>query len=88
MHSNVMPNARIYASDGKELGTVKEVRGDYFKVDAPMKPDYWLPCDIVTGQTGDSLTTAFASNQISGYKHEEPPRAAAGAPPGGAGFQR
>ena len=35
----------VYGADGGELGTVKEVRGEYFKVDAPMQPDYWLRAD-------------------------------------------
>jgi len=35
----------VYSADGSELGTVKEVRGAYFKVDAPMQPDYWLRMD-------------------------------------------
>jgi uncharacterized protein (TIGR02271 family) len=37
-----MTGQRVYSSDGSELGTVKEVRGAYFKVNAPMQPDYWL----------------------------------------------
>jgi len=35
----------VYGANGEELGTVKEVRGEYFKVDASMQPDYWLRAD-------------------------------------------
>jgi hypothetical protein len=36
------PGDIVFASDGKECGAVKEVRGGYFHVDAPMRRDYWL----------------------------------------------
>ena len=32
----------VYSQDGEQLGTVKEVRGSAFTVDAPRQPDYWL----------------------------------------------
>jgi hypothetical protein len=39
----------VLTSDGSELGKVKEVMGDCFKVDAPMAPDYWLGIDTIEG---------------------------------------
>jgi uncharacterized protein (TIGR02271 family) len=47
-----MIGQRVYSSDGSELGTVKEVRGAYFKVDAPMQPDYWLRTDTCRSDGG------------------------------------
>ena len=46
MHSNLMNGTTIYAADGKELGTVKEIRGAYFKVD---QLDYAKPAVILAG---------------------------------------
>ena len=44
----------IFTADRERLGVVKEVSGNYFKVNAPMQPDYWLPArqivDIEEGQ--------------------------------------
>ena len=39
----------VFTADGDEIGRVKEIRGRYFKVDAPMRPDYWLIYDVLTG---------------------------------------
>jgi hypothetical protein len=86
MHADAMPNARIFASDGKALGTVKEVRGAYYKVDAPMKPDYWLHCDTVRTNLGDSLTTSFPAARLADYKQPEPEAAMTGAGTGRSGM--
>ena len=42
----------VHARDGQVVGHVKEVRGDLFKVSAPMQPDYWLSAKLV-GSIGD-----------------------------------
>lgn len=39
---------RVFSADGDQLGTVSEVEGNCFKVDAPFQPDYWLSFDSVT----------------------------------------
>jgi len=41
MNSNIVGQP-VYNEQGHELGTVKEVRGGYIKVDARMQPDYWV----------------------------------------------
>lgn len=61
----------VFTVDGDKLGEVKEVRGDYFKVDAQMQPDYWLACECIRGGgpvTGDRVTVGFAKNQLDNYK--------------------
>ena len=32
----------VISVDGEEIGVVKEVREDFFKVDVPRRPDFWL----------------------------------------------
>lgn len=61
----------IYTSDGSKLGTVKEVEGTYFKVDAPMQPDYWLSSDCVRGGTGASnrVDLTFDKSELDTYKY-------------------
>lgn len=34
--------ARVMSADGKQLGRVKEIGEDRFKVDAHLRPDFWL----------------------------------------------
>jgi hypothetical protein len=43
--------AAVITRDGRDLGRVKQVRGDRFKVAAPMQPDYWLSCEHVAAAT-------------------------------------
>ena len=38
---------RVVTADGKDLGLVKEIKPDCFKVDARWAPDYWLGTEIV-----------------------------------------
>jgi uncharacterized protein (TIGR02271 family) len=45
MNTGLREGMPVYDMAGKELGTVKEVRGDEVKIDAPMQPDYWVRAD-------------------------------------------
>ena len=62
----------VYTSDGSKLGTVKEVEGTYFKVDAAMQPDYWLSCDCVRGGMGGSnrVDLMFGKSELDTYKQK------------------
>lgn len=71
--SNIATGAEVYTLDGEKLGKVKTVRSDYFKVDAPMKPDYWLRCDCVNGgagYAGDPITVAFSKDRLDEFKYD------------------
>jgi hypothetical protein len=37
----------VVTADGKELGLVKEIKAERFKVDVRWAPDYWLGTDVV-----------------------------------------
>ena len=62
MNQRIMEGQPVYDADGNELGTVKEVRGSYFKVDAPMAKDFWLRTDALsaTGADGGIVVTSGA----------------------------
>ena len=60
----------VYTTDGSKLGTIKEVQGAYFKVDAAMAPDYWLGTDCVRGSTGTRVNVAFEKDQLDKFKRE------------------
>lgn len=62
--------ARVITADGGELGTVKETRSDGFKVDAAMKPDYWLSCDFIQDSTANSVQLSVREDRLDSAKIE------------------
>lgn len=62
----------VKTADDKELGKVKEVAGDCFKVDAPMAPDYWLANDAVSAASGDGIKLKYGRDELDGAKQEGP----------------
>jgi hypothetical protein len=70
--SGLMEGAPVVTMDGEQLGTVKEVRGRCFKVDAPMAPDYWLGVDNVSSGAGGQVVLRFNKDQLGDYKMGEP----------------
>ena len=63
----------VCTRDGDELGTVKEVRSTAFKVDAPAKPDYWLPTHCLSSaSTASRLFVEADKNRIGDLKVDEP----------------
>ena len=67
-----MVGAAIYTEDGEELGILKEVRGRFFKVDAPMQPDFWLSDDCLGPTSGSDVRLRISKDRIGDYKTEEP----------------
>jgi hypothetical protein len=67
-----MPGAAVIAADGARLGTVAETSGSYFRVDAPMRRDYWLSCDQVTTSDLHEVTLAIARGDVDGCKLDQP----------------
>jgi hypothetical protein len=70
--ANVMIGSHVFTSDGDDLGTVKELWGGYFKVDAPMKPDFWLSTSHVGTATADRIHMSFTKDQLGDFKTESP----------------
>ncbi len=67
---NIPIGSEVYTLDGDKLGSVKEVRDTYFKVDSSMKPDYWLSSECIRGGygTGSRLTVSFDKSHLGDYK--------------------
>ena len=63
---------RVVTSDGEELGKVKEISGDCFKVDAPMQPDYWLSSDSVASNAGGNVVLTFTKSGLGDAKQDGP----------------
>lgn len=64
----VNPGIPVMTSDGKELGTIKEVADQSFKVDAPMRPDFWLARNTILSSTPERVTMSFESDAIDNYR--------------------
>jgi hypothetical protein len=59
---------RVRSSDGEDIGQVKEILGRYFKIDAPMAPDYWLPRSVVRSADQSELVLDITREELGGYE--------------------
>ena len=62
--------AEVTTADGDTLGTVKDVSGSCFKVDASMRPDYWLGTDCIASSTGGVVRLTLTKDRLSEAKDE------------------
>lgn len=60
--------ARVMTADGKQLGTVKEVRADRFLVDVRWAPDYWLSTDVIGDGSQEVLQLTVTKSEIGSAK--------------------
>jgi hypothetical protein len=58
----------VHTFDGQRLGLVKEVTATGIKVDAPLRPDYWLSRDRVLSFTNERVTMDFNHDDL--FRHE------------------
>lgn len=64
--------APVFTSDGNELGKVKEVAGTCFKVDASMRPDYWLGNDCITSSSTSEVRLNIPKDRVGDMKVDGP----------------
>jgi hypothetical protein len=62
----------VYTADGDKLGTVKELAGSAFKVNAHLQPDYWLSFSCVRAATPERVELAFPKDRLGDYKQDNP----------------
>jgi hypothetical protein len=70
-YSRELLGMAVFTADGESLGRVKAVDGGYFAVDVSLRPDYWLPMDLihtVTTVVGLTITQA----EIAAHKLDLP----------------
>lgn len=70
MHTNLLINTPVFTADDEEIGKVAEVRGSLFKVNARMRPDYWLPCDAIESSEAAGVRLAFTKDVITEHQRE------------------
>lgn len=62
----------VFTRDGHELGTVKEAGTRAFKVDAPMRADYWLSIGHIAASATTRVVLAFDREQLDDYTLDDP----------------
>ena len=60
------------SSDGEQLGKVAEVRGDLFRVDTSMAPDFWLQRSCVSWADASYVRIAYAASDVQSHKVRAP----------------
>jgi hypothetical protein len=73
---DLVPNegTTVITADGEKLGTVGEIQGSYFKVEAAMRSDYWLPTTIVSSVSSSDGVTILSvlKSFVDEYKFQRP----------------
>jgi hypothetical protein len=64
--------AEIFTRDNDQIGRVREVRGDHFKVSVARQPDYWLPQTTIASTEGNVITLTFTRTSLNDFKQSEP----------------
>ena len=70
--------APVVGPDGDDLGTVKEVGEQRFKVDAPMQPDYWLDVEVIRSIDDGRVTIGYGPGGRAPHANERAEGAHAG----------
>src|SRR5579859_5910059 len=66
------PGMEVFTAEGESVGTVKEMQGRYFKVDAPMKPDFWLTADCIRRTNANTVTLRVDKDHLGDVKTDRP----------------
>jgi len=60
----------VLTADSDQLGTAKTVGDRSFDVNAPMKPDYWLPVSAIASIGADGGRLSFNKPQLDRFRQE------------------
>jgi hypothetical protein len=85
MDSMPQIGAKVISRDDIELGTVKEIDADCFKIDAPMAADFWLGASMIERIEGGVVRLGVNNLTLDEVKEDAPAHAGSpGGMPGGA----
>jgi hypothetical protein len=65
---DMRPGWDVFTSDGDRLGTIKEFTPDRLKIDAPMRPDFWVPMSTVAFSGSSRVELAFPKDEVDDYR--------------------
>ena len=63
----------VITLDGDVVGKVAEIRGQYFKVDVSMQPDFWLTAAAIRSAAEGQVVLGVDKSHVSDYKIDNPP---------------
>lgn len=64
----LMLGSPVFTHDGGELGNVKEIRGRFFKINAPGAADYWLTTGCVAAAAADQVIVGVDKDALGDFK--------------------
>ena len=64
--------AEVFTRDNDQLGQVREVSDNHFKVSSKRQPDYWLPQTTIASTEGNVITLTFTRSSLNDIKQSEP----------------
>jgi hypothetical protein len=70
--AQVRVGMHVIGSDGKEVGTVKEVRNTDFLINRPMRRDVYAPFDAIQNVTGDTIRLTVDSDKVDNMGWPKP----------------
>ena len=69
---SVRAGMHVVGADGKEVGTVKEVRDKDFLINRPMRRDVYAPFDAIQNVNGDRVTLNVSSDKVDNMNWPKP----------------
>jgi len=63
----------VYGQGGRQMGQVKEVTPHSIKIDAPLRPDYWVERAHVLSFTAERVTLDFDGDLLDRFASSIPP---------------
>lgn len=70
--SRLQEGMLVYAIDGKELGRIKDMDGECFKLDAPYREDYWLSEDAIDSIVEGLVRLRLTGEEVEGDLQHQP----------------
>ncbi|MEO9254884.1 MAG: hypothetical protein ABI305_05050, partial [Tepidiformaceae bacterium] len=64
--------AAVVTRDGKTVGNIKDIRGNFIKVDAPHKMDFWLTKGVVSEANTKQATLMVDNDKLGDFHRDEP----------------
>ena len=66
------PGREVFTMDGERLGRVTEATDTAIKIDAALRPDYWLPRERVLSFTNERVTLDFDHADLGRHQRDAP----------------
>src|SRR5512135_2827112 len=62
----------VFTVDGMPVGMVNKISDGFMRIDARLRPDFWLRLDDVTNVEGRAVTLAYPREALQQHKHAGP----------------